>query len=338
MRRLTDLLRFPVGTFRTAVLLAVAVVLTPIAGLLVVAAGPGEGAAEAATLTSLPGGRPRFVVSIMGGGFNAYWVRLAQYTFIAGPGGVGTVRQSYWMWHEAHFVGTAKRNKVGTGYVTRGCAAACAVRTPLGFQPGAPAMATLAGRYRFDRYGRLVVEWPGRRVEVWTVRAAGPRMTRLVLHHTTLGGLYGDGLGSTASFAAGASRDEVARADVTGVQRLASYGDRGRYPVRTSRWSTNVVAPLRRCGGTSACLFNTGPAWRSAIVVPSGLGRRAFWQHQLQGSDGDVGRCFGPGGGHTVALLQALDDTGHFAGFVGAEASFNGRSRHNAVVGQLVLT
>jgi hypothetical protein len=84
--------------------------------------------------------------------------------------------------------------------------------------------------------------------------------------------------------------------------------------------------------------LHTGDQWRSALVVPSGLGRRAFWQHQVQGSDGDVGTCFGSGGGHTVALLQALDDAGHFAGFVGAEASLNGRSLHNAVVAQLVLT
>lgn len=289
--------------------------------------------------TPLPGGRPRYVVSVMGGSYNAYWVRLAQYSFTAGKGGTGTVRQSYWLWNQARFSGTAKQNKVSTGYLTSGCSATCAVRTPKGFQPGAGPMGTLTGRYRFDRYGRLVVEWPGHQVEAWTVRKSGPRLARMTLHHTNMSGLSGDGLGSTASFATGATRNQVAATTLTGVQRVASYGDGGAHPVRTSRWSTNVVAPMQRCSGSgSACLFHTGKAWRTAIVVPKGLGRRAFWQHQRQGNDGDRGACFGSGGGHTVALLQGIDDSGRFAGFVGAEASFNGRSWHNAVVAQLLLT
>jgi hypothetical protein len=290
-------------------------------------------------LTALPAGRPRYVVSMLGGSYNRYWVRLAEYTFTPGPNGVGAVHQSYWMWDQSHFSGNAKRNKVGTGFVTARCAASCVVRTPRGYQPGSGPMASLSGHYRFDRYGRLVVQWPGRRTEVWTVRTSGPRLAHLILYRTTLGGLSGDGLGSGAPFTVGVTRDQVAAAHLTGVQRVASYGDGGRYPVRTSRWTTNVVAPMRRCtGARSACLFTTGKAWRSAIVVPPGLGRRAFWQHQKQGSDGDHGACFGSGGGHTVALLQAVDDSGRFAGFVGAEASFNSRARHNAVVAQLVLT
>jgi len=302
---------------------------------------PAAFAAAGPVGTPLPGGRPRFVVSMIGGGYNAYWVRLAQYTFTPGSGGTGTVQQDYWMWYQNHFTGDARRNKVATGYVTTGCRAACAVRTPRGFQPGAGPMGSLTGRYRFDRYGRVVVEWPGRRVEAWQVRSSRGTVARLTLHHTSLGGLAGDALGSTASFSTGATRDEVAATVLTGVQRVASYGDGGRTPVRTSVWGSDVVRPMQRCGGPgsgAACLLRTDAGWRSAIVVPRGLGRRAFWQNQLQGSDGDRGPCFGPGGGHTVAMLQAIDDRGRFAGFVGAEASLNGRSRHNAVVGELILT
>jgi len=305
------------------------------------AAAPGAATAAAPAPTPLPGGRPRFVVSMIGGSFNAYWVRLAEYTFTPGTGGTGTVRQTYWMWYQNHFTGDARRNKVSTGYVTSGCRATCTVRTPRGFQPGAAPMGTLTGRYRFDRFGRVVVEWPGRRTEAWQVRSSHGALARMTLHHTSLGGLAGDALGSTASFSTGATRDEVAGTVLTGVQRVASYGDGGRYPVRTSAWDTNVVGPMQRCGGPgsgAACLFRTDAGWRTAIVVPRGLGRRAFWQNQLQGSDGDRGACFGPGGGHTVALLQAIDDNGRFAGFVGAEASLNGRSRHNAVVGEIILT
>jgi len=293
----------------------------------------------AAQPAPLPGGRPRFVVSMLGGGFDAYWVRLAEYTFTAGSGGTGTVRQAYWMWHQAHFTGDARRNKVSTGFTTAGCRARCAVRTPRGFQPGAGPMGTLVGRYHVDRYGRFVVEWPGRRVEAWSVRTPAGAVARMTLHHTTLGGIAGDALGSTASFAAGATRDDVVAAGpLTGVQRVATWGDASPSPVVASRWN-DVVGPLQRCRGAgAACLFRTDTGWRTALVVPGGPGRRAFWEHQLQGSDGDTGACFGPGGGHTVALLEALDDHGRFAGFVGAEASFNGRSRHNAVIGELLLT
>ena len=306
----------------------------------VAASSVAAGLPAAATAgTPLPGGRPHYVVSVLGGSFNHYWARLAEYTFTPGSGGRGIVRQSYWMWHQAHFDGNAAVNKVSTGYTTAGCAANCTVRTPRGFQPKAGPMSNLVGRYRYDRFQRLVIEWPGRKIEVWSMINSSPTLTRLQLHHTSLGGLAGDGFGSAASFAAGATRDQVAGTELTGVQRVASYDAGGVPPVKTSRWSTNVIAPMQRCPGAgAACLFYTGPNWRSAIVVPRGLGRRAYWQHQLQGSDGQRGACFGRGGGHTVALLQIIDDRGVFAGFVGAEASFNGRSLRNAVIGEVVLT
>ena len=139
------------------------------------------------------------MISMVGGSLNAYWVRLAEYTFVSGPHGSGTVTQSYWIWYQSSFDGTAKNNKIRTGYRTSGCAAACDVRTPRGFQPGKGPMSRVVGRYSFDRHRRLVVEWPGRHTEVWTVRTAA-KLSRITLHHTDLGGLYGDGYGSTASF------------------------------------------------------------------------------------------------------------------------------------------
>ncbi|MDQ1287214.1 MAG: hypothetical protein QG622_779 [Actinomycetota bacterium] len=284
--------------------------------------------------TPLPGGRPRYVISMVGGSLNAYWVRLAEYTFVSGPHGSGTVTQSYWIWYQSSFDGTAKNNKIRTGYRTSGCAAACDVRTPRGFQPGKGPMSRVVGRYSFDRHRRLVVEWPGRHTEVWTVRTAA-KLSRITLHHTDLGGLYGDGYGSTASFAFSATAQQVARTDLNGVERSASFGR----SIRVSRWREIAIRRMRVCSGRRAtCLFHTDRTWRSAMVVPTGLGRQAFWQHQKQGVDGERGSCFGRYGGHTVAMLQIIDDTGRFVGFVGAEASLNLRVRDNAVVAQLVLT
>jgi hypothetical protein len=291
--------------------------------------------APAAPAVPLPGGRPSYVVSIMGGSLNSHWVRLAEYTFTHGTGDRGTVRQSYWIWYQSSFTGNASRNKVSTGYRTTGCAASCQVRTPRGFQPGQGPMSSVIGRYYFDRYQRLVIEWPGRRVESWTVRTAS-QLSRLALHHTTLNALYGDGFGSLTSLARGSTASKVAAAHLMGVERSASYEPRTRRPVQVSRW--NLTGRMRLCRGAQAsCLFYTSDGWRSALVVPPKLGRRAFWQHQRQGVDGERGACFGTQGGHTIAMLQVLDDQGRFVGFVGAEASLNNRARHNAVIAQLVL-
>jgi hypothetical protein len=68
--------------------------------------------------------------------------------------------------------------------------------------------------------------------------------------------------------------------------------------------------------------------------MPTRDGRKNYWNHQLGSvtvAEGG-GSCISPGGGHTDALLQIIDDTGTFQGWVGAEASFNARTYGNAVV------
>lgn len=300
-----------------------------LAGAVLLPAHPADAA------VGLPGGRSNYVVSLFGGTNNAHWVRAAQYTFTASGGSVGTVTERFWYWNQATFTGNATTNKVLTGYKTSGCQYTCPIKAPLGFEPGA-ASKTLSGSYYFDIYGRLVITWPGGQIEAWSV-ANQSTYTRLTIHHSNYGVQYGDGWGSKASFSAGATRDTVKSLSSTGTERSNAYNS------ATTVKPQNFYFPgdYQACA-SSPCLFShdVGPArWRSALVFdPAANGRKVLWQSQFYGVDNYTGDCFSPGGGHTWALLQAVDDNGVFLGFTGVEASLHARAYGNAVVSQLFET
>lgn len=302
--------------------------------------GPATGAPSSPPSTALPDGHANYVIALMGGSRNAYWVRLAEYSFATGS--PGRVRQSYWSWSEAGFRGGASTNKVATGYVTRGCEIACTIRTPVGFQPSA-APKSLDGTYRVDARGHLVIRWSDGHWEAWGFARRAGTSTRLALFATSFNALYGDGLGSNWSFSAGASRDAIAPGAVAGTQHSAVYCSIGdsvchRGYVRSSPWTVDFGDDYKACP-RSTCLFLYAPrVWRSYWAIdPAKVGRRVYWEIENEGVDHYWGACFSAGGGHTWALLQAVDDTGRFAGFVGVEASLNGRSEYNAVVSEVML-
>lgn len=289
-------------------------------------------AQSAGASVGLPGGRPYYIVSIVGGTNNAYWVRAAQYTFTAGNGSNGTVNESFWYWNEAAFTPGASINKVPTGYTTSGCTSACAIRTPVGFQPTI-APKTQSGTYYFDIYGRLVINWPNNQTEAWSTSNAGS-YEKLSIHHSSYGIVHGDGFGSKSSFTVGASRNIVATRSLSGTQHSSSYNE---YALRDFQWRINFPRDYSSCS-SSPCLFLTNTAWRSGFAVDPVNGRRVYWEHQQQGVDGCTAPCFCGGYGHTWALLQIIDDTGGFVGFTGVEASFNKQATANAVISQVVLT
>jgi hypothetical protein len=65
-------------------------------------------------------------------------------------------------------------------------------------------------------------------------------------------------------------------------------------------------------------------------------GRKVYWNNQrgvVQQLENPNTTCISAsGGGHTNALLQAIDDNGQFVGFVGVEASLNQKKYGQAVV------
>jgi hypothetical protein len=291
----------------------------------------------AAASVGLPGGRANYVVSVVGGSVDKYWVRTAQYTFTAGSGSHGTVVQSFWYWNMTTFkdatpTPNATTNKVLTGYTTSGCTSTCAIRTPRGFEPSA-APQTLSGIYYVDTFGRLVINWPNNQTEAWSMSNAGT-YTKLTVHHSNFGILYGDGFGSKRSFSVGASRDVIATKSLSGTQRSSSYRQ---FPLTDSPWRIRFPADYASCS-SSPCLFLTNTAWRSGFAIdPRTNGRRVYWENQKQGVDSCTAPCFCGGYGHTWALLQIIDDAGSFVGLTGVEASFNKRSPGNAVISQIVL-
>lgn len=239
----------------------------------------------------------------------------------------------------ATFTGDASVNKVSTGYTSAGCNS-CQIRTPKGFQPSGPGT-TLTGSYDLDVNGRLVITWTGGQHETWTITTF-TTYAQLTLFNSNYNLLYGDGFGSTASFVTGATRDDLASRSVNEVERTASYCASGSCPSTNNGYIFTASAPVNfnadyvACSA-SPCLSLTNSAWRSIYVVDPAIGRRVYWQHENEGVDGYTGPCFSSGGGHTWALLQAVDDHGSFVALVGAEASLNARADGNAVISEVTL-
>ncbi|WP_427891708.1 hypothetical protein ACQHIV_03860 [Kribbella sp. GL6] len=299
-------------------------------------------ATPAHAATALPGGRPNYVISVFGGGLNAFFGRTAQYTFTAGAGSTGTVTEKFWYWDMATFTGDASVNKVLTGYSTTGCPTTCTVKTPVGFQPSGTG-SSLSGTYYFDINGRLVINWSGGQFETWTLTNYST-YTAMSLYNSNMDLRRGHGYGSTASFSTGVSRDALKNRVLNLDEIAAYYCSSGNCPTSNNGYAfthtSYVDFNLYDACTTSPCLqLHDTTAWRSMWVIdPASVGRRVYWQHQNQGVDGVTGPCFSNGGGHTWALQQAIADDGTFIAMIGIEASLNARVDNNAVISEVVLS
>lgn len=292
--------------------------------------------------TPLPGGRSNYVICVMGGAVNAKFVRIAQYTFTAGAGSSGTVSEQFQYWNQSTFTGNALTNKVLTGYTTSGCTNTCTVKTPIGFQPG-NAWKTLSGTYTIDVYGHIVITWTGGQYETWAPSSPKSYYTRFDIWNSNYNLQHGWGFGSNASFSTAATMATIKAAGILndydywqnsyGVadqQNTNGYQNPPLYDI----CSTNVMS-LPNSGGLPVC---SSSYWRSYFAGnPSTDGRKTYWQHQLgsvacSDSLGSSTTCISTGGGHTWALLQVIDDSGNFRGWVGVEASLHIKATGNAVV------
>jgi hypothetical protein len=287
---------------------------------------------------SLPGGRPNYVVSTLTGRYNHLVVKLAQYTFSTD----GTLSQRYWTWKQDSVTGdgNAKYTKVASGYTTQGCRFACPIRTPVGFQHGGNGRLT-TGQWTRRLDGTVAVSFPGASTEVWQVRTSAA-LASLVLSHSS--GNRGWALGSTAPLSL--ARDMTAFYNTTRIYGPAAENVYGARTFYTHLGFHNI--DFTRCSN-GTCLQAKGYAsgdkrsWFHSYLAtnPAADGRKMFWNLQT----GAVSQMENPGtvcisvkgGGHTDALLQAIDDNGRLVGVVGVEASINQLKHGQAIVGSFAM-
>ena len=314
--------------------------------------GNGPDAAPASS-TPLPGGRAYYVVTVMGGAnYTQTFGRICQLTFTTS----GTVNMSYRNWSFT-FPGEGQHNvwKKATGYTTTGCVTGGVVKTPAGFQPPAQggSWLTTSGAYYYNTTvipGQtvLVINWSSGQQEIWkmTHNPGGMAYTRLDLYSSS-NLKHGYGFGSTKNFDTAVNMSAIKS---FGTMPMAGW---------SNNWVTNdfyfsttfTSAYFNVCSGNTNVMV--GPLATNACDRyhnylagnPATDKRKVYWNHQL----GSVGcsesgvNCttnptgctqwvLGPGGGHTSALLQVIDDNGNFKGFVGTEASLSSHVYGNSVI------
>jgi hypothetical protein len=279
------------------------------------------------------------VVSVIGGPMNAMAVRLATYQFRTD----GTVTERYWSWRQDALVGkdNVSWSKPASGYTTAGCTHACPIRTPVGFQRGR--LGTLHdGTWSVDSAGNLAIRWSPRSVETWSLdtSVSGLVGARLVAG----GGARGWALGSNASLSRAVDMRAIYASD-----RLYGPLAQNAYGRPTDFLNIGFHAPDYRLCASGKCMQGVGvtatnkSSWFSSYWAanPTTDGRKVFWNNQtgaVQQFEQPGSVCISArGGGHTDALLQALDDSGRFVGFVGVEASLNQRKTGQAIVSAFTM-
>jgi hypothetical protein len=288
---------------------------------------------------SLPGGKANYVVSVIGGPVNAVAVRLATYQFHRD----GRVTERFWSWRQDAMSGkdNAYWAKPSSGYTTAGCLHACPIRTPVGFQRGRQG-SQHTGTWSMDDSGVLAIRWSLGSLERWTLDTSAPGMVgaRLV----TDGAARGWAIGSNAALS-----QAVDMRAIYGSERLYGPLAQNAYGRATDYLHIGFHAPDYSLCPSGLCMQGVGvtaadkASWFSSYFAanPATDGRKVFWNNQtgaVQQFEQPGSNCISArGGGHTDALLQALDDSGRFVGLVGVEASLNQRKTGQAVVSAFAM-
>jgi hypothetical protein len=295
------------------------------------------------------------------------WVKLAQYSFVPD----GTVNEAAWYWNQDRAArngepSSASYLKVNSGYRTTGCQADCTVRTPVGFQPGATDSAFTPSRRGTwsNTAGGIVVQFNDGGREVWaqnTSWSGGVSLYTMSTGNsstpTERPGPFWSGqmYGSNRSLNSGASIDTIkAKGKLTASNWLYDewVSATRTAPASNTGKTTFNFTSYGRCAGPCIAYSNTnfGPgrptsvqqSWYHSYLAtdPTKNGRKAFWQHQVGAvtdAESPGSLCISPGGGHTIAMLQILDDNGAFIGFVGVEASLANQVPGNDAVASFTL-
>ncbi|GAA3159523.1 hypothetical protein [Nonomuraea roseoviolacea] len=321
------------------------------------ASAASESAASAASTsaavaaTSLPGGKATFVVSQghLKAASQQNWVRLGTYRFAAN----GTVSAAMYLWWQRH---PTARQRTGTvpdpSCTTRAGGRqsrprACEVLTAGGFT-GAPGESrtgayTVAGNVLTIRWN-IAQQW----TEQWYVRTSSDgKLARLDLKQSTLA-TNGYGYGSNAAIDTRRAMSSVRAFPGSLRQDLTSWAS-GR--LVTSGDQPFGHSSFRACAATTSCLTYLQPSSRGACQKSGGCpryggGTRAnissiqYYLTMISKTDRRdtlwhwctclaMERhefCY-TGNSHVKPLMQIIDDTGAFRGWVGVEASFSTGSR-----------
>lgn len=282
-------------------------------------------------------GRSSFVVTMMSDQKpNAAWARLAEYSLSSD----GKVTIAYWQWDQSSFTGDASTNKVPTA-TTKGCLRSCVVKAPLGFERGASPK-TATGTFEVSATNEVTVTWNDH-VERWSATDL-PSLTKMTLASSSDGARLGYAFGSRAPLDEGASIDQVSASGlITGPYFSNAYD------AKTISTTDKIgFSDWARCTEDESLQVktNTDPdkkKWWNAYIAgnPSEDGRKMFWNHErgvVTQSQSPGATCISSGGGHTFALLQILDDSGDFQGWVSAEGSQHGRYSGGDIVSIAALT
>ena len=301
----------------------------------------------AAAATALPGGKSTFVVSQghLKASSQQNWVRLGNYGFARN----GTVSAAFYLWWQRQ---PKARQSTGTmpdasctttagGKTTK--VRACQVLTAGGFTGGPSERRT--GTYTLSG-NVLTITWKIAQTwtEQWYVRTSPDgKLARLDLKRSTLA-THGYGYGSNASYATRRAMSSV-KASAGGLrQDLTSWAGGKLVPSSDQPFG---LSSFRQCSGTTSCLTYLQPSSNSACQKEGGCPRYgggtkaniSSIQYYLT-MVGKADRrdtlwhwctclamerkqfCY-TGNSHVKPLLQIIDDSGVFRGWVGAEASFS---------------
>ena len=332
--------------FVAALRLFVATAVTVVAGSIVL-----PGAAAAVTL---PGGKVNYVVTLghLNDNFRGNWVRLGTYQFTT----TGTVTARMWVWSQ-----TTPVARVGTGATPDSSCSSlagssssrvrtCEILTAGGFT--AAASETRTGT--FSTYTQTVNGVPTQVVAIswqvgqawtdeWYVRLdANSRLSRLDFKYNTKA-LYGYGYGSNAGLGERRAMSSVLAFPGTLKQDIVSWS---KDQVGVSGGQTFGHTAFRSCDVTTQCITYLQPSSTGAcqasggcptygggtsynitsiqyyIVKMSSFDRRDSLWHWCTCLALERNEFCYTGNSHVKPMLQIIDDTGAFRGWVGAEASF----------------
>ncbi|MEV4572457.1 hypothetical protein AB0K16_04300 [Nonomuraea jabiensis] len=312
---------------------------------------PVQPATATASTASLPGGKTTFVVSQghLKAASQQNWLRLGNYRFAAN----GTVSAAMYLWWQRH---PQARQRTGTvpdsscttkagGKQSR--ARTCEVLTAGGFT-GAPDESrtgtyTMSGDVLTIRW-KIAQTW----TEQWYVRTSPDgKLARLDLKQSTLA-TNGYGYGSNAAFSTRRAMSSVKAFPGSLRQDLRSWAS-GK--LVTSDDQPFGLSSFRACSATTSCLTYLQPSSNSAckkeggcpkygggtsanitsiqyyLTMISKTDRRDTLWHWCTCLAMERDEFCYTGNSHVKPLMQIIDDTGAFRGWVGAEASFSTGSR-----------
>ncbi|MET7339014.1 hypothetical protein [Nonomuraea sp. NPDC005650] len=326
-------------------------VFTAVLATLILLATGVSPAGAASSRSSLPGGKANFVVTqgFLRAASTQNWVRLATYQFKAN----GTVSASGYLWWQRNPEG-----RQATGVVPdSSCATkaggsstrvrACDVLTAPGFTGGPDESRTgtytVAGNVVSIRW-KIAQKW----TEKWQVQASPDgKLAQLKFAASDLA-TNGYGYGSNASFGTRRAMSSVRAFGGTLKQDLISWS---RNTIVRSDGQTFKQSSFRSCATTTWCLTYLQPSSPGACQKAGGCpnfggGTRAnvssiqYYLTKISNQDRrdtmwhwctclameSKTFCYS-GNSHIKPMMQIIDDSGAFRGWVGAEASFYNGSR-----------